>query len=198
MIQIDDAGWGSLVGGVLIGVYRDTDRAFRFDEVAPLFFQGDRYLNKDYLQEAGTIALRLLMELGVPRSEEIFLCTGYCLDGVYSKLLEHGYCVSRGKITGPLQDKIEHTLRTVLECKYSFKVTYEELTSLEKKGLFWWKQIHWLKDGNIDRHGFNNQKSVSCKTGWSTWPAWSKLPYSMAGNEAKRLKTKAHWNRRYG
>ena len=51
MIQIDDAGWGSLVGGVVVGVYRTTTGEFTHGVVAPRFFQGAAFAGKEYLDQ---------------------------------------------------------------------------------------------------------------------------------------------------
>jgi hypothetical protein len=196
MIQIDDAGWGSMIGGVIIGIYREETGEFRFEEVLVEYFQGQKYHDKEYLFNAGYIALKLLNELRVTHIEPIKMCTGYCLDGIEEYLAAADYKFTRGKITGPLQDKIEHALRTVLACKYDFKVTYDELTKPEKKGLFWWKQIAWLKDGNVNARKPNPLKAAQCKTGWSTFNTWATYPYADAKILASRLKNQIKSSKR--
>lgn len=188
MISLDDAGWGSLIGGVLIGVYREKTQEFRFEEVQVKYFQGAAFSNKEYLDAAGLIATGLLANLKVTKQEPIKICTGYCLDGIAEVLSQEGFNSTRDKIIGPLQEKIESALRTVLECKYGFKVSYEELTDPSKKGLFWYKQIQWLKDGNVNRQDCNPTKKSLCKTGWATFNAWANLPYQEAKVKAKQIK----------
>ena len=189
MIYCDDCLWGSLIAGVIIGIYREETGEFRFEEIPVANFQGKAFSSKEYLIAAGEIAVTLLEELKVPKTEPIKICTGYCLDGIAERLSVEEYNFTRGKITGPLQDKIEHAGRTLLECKYGFKVTYEELTAIEKKGLLWWKQIAWLKDGNVDARKPNPLKVSQCKTGWSTFNTWATYPYADAKILAARLKT---------
>ena len=41
MLQIDDAGWGCLVGGVTVGCYRVETAEFVAGTVAPAYFQDD-------------------------------------------------------------------------------------------------------------------------------------------------------------
>ncbi len=55
-VQIDDAGWGSLIGGVVVGVYRTSTGEFAHEVIAPRFFQGTAFADKEYLAEAARLA----------------------------------------------------------------------------------------------------------------------------------------------
>jgi hypothetical protein len=187
MIKIDDAGWGSLIGGVIYGAIREETGEFVFEEVPPEFFQGEAYKQKLYLIEAGAIAGKLLDRLGAPKDEPILICTGHCLDGIARWLQADEFNFKRGKIEGALQLKIETALMHNLEFKYGFKIDYETLTDISKKGLFWWKNIQWLKNGNVNGKA-DPKKFKHCKTGWATFNIWSKYPYSEAKERAKQFK----------
>ena len=80
-IQIDDAGWGCLLGGTLIGAYHVETQVFRFAEIPVKQFQGAAFARKDYLTGAVTVAQGLFEALGVERDEPIQMCRGYVLDG---------------------------------------------------------------------------------------------------------------------
>jgi len=191
--QLDDAGWGCLIGGMLVGVYRAEDEQFDCGLVEPAFFQGDQYERKMYLAEAGRQAGLVFARLGIDRSEPVMVCTGHALDGVCEWLGTSGYTWQRGKITGPLQELVERALQDYL-CNLGFQVPYEMLTEPGQKGLFWWHQIKWLKGGNPNRAGHSPERARQCKTGWWSFRYWSAHPYQ----EAKRLVSQARAERRAG
>jgi len=198
MILLDDAGWGCLIGGVLIGAYRKETCEYLSMEVPVESFQKGSFKEKKYLAAAGAIAIQLLEKLNVSKSEPIMICTGYCLDGIAEELSNREYNFTRGKITGPLQFKIEKELRTTLLDKYNFKVSYDVLTELNKKGLFWWNQISWLKNGDVEKKGADKSRIPLCKTGWATFDVWAKYPYSEAKELASHLKDSLkHARRRF-
>ena len=104
MIQIDDAGWGSLVGGVLIAATRTETGEFACGEIPVAFFQSEAFARKAYLEESRDVARRVLEQLHVGKDEPIEICTGYVLEGVRSMLDADGYSSWRtGKIAGALQ-----------------------------------------------------------------------------------------------
>ena len=200
MIQIDDAGWGCVVGGVLIGVYRDGTDEFTYGLVAPRFFQGQAFAAKAYMAEGGVQVAVCFDHLQVRADEEILCCTGYVLDGVCEWLAEHGYIVKRGKITGRLQDRIEGALQEYL-AGLGFVVDYATLTAPDKKGLFWWKQVAWLKGGNVNATRSVPDRIELCKTGWDSFDTWANNPYDKAkakGKAAKAKRSRGRWARRRG
>ncbi len=77
MIQIDDAGWGSFVGGVLIGAYRTETREFACNEILVTFILGEAFARKAYLEVSRDVARRVLEQLRVGKDEPIEICTGY-------------------------------------------------------------------------------------------------------------------------
>jgi len=187
-IQIDDAGWGCLIGGVLIGAYRTETRQFTYGVVAPQFFQGERWDTKAYQAEGGAQIAACFEHLAVKPDEPIVVCTGYVLDGVCQWLAANGYKFQRGKITGPLQDQIEATLRDYLAAGFGFLTDCDLLTDPAKKGLFWWKQVQWLKGGNVNAAQPVPEREAGCKTGWATYRIWATNPYDKAKKLAKQFK----------
>jgi hypothetical protein len=196
-VQIDDAGWGCVVGGVLIGAYRVETQEFTRGLVEPSFFQGDAFGLKDYQGEGGVQIDDCFGRLHVLPGEDILCCTGYVLDGVCEWMAAHGYEFKRGKITGPLQDRIEHELLDYLT-GLGFPVDYETLTTPYKKGLFWWKQVQWLKGGNINSTRAIPERIALCKTGWETFNFWANYPYQEAKRAAAQFKARrrrSRWSR---
>jgi hypothetical protein len=110
-IQMDDAGYGSLLGPTFIGAYRQETGEFVYDAVALDFFRGPIFQEGAYLREATRVARILLARLQSPPSEPVHLCTGNIFDDVANGI-EHP--IERLKIEGPLQDAIEHVQQRYL------------------------------------------------------------------------------------
>jgi len=82
MIQIDDAGWGCLVGGVLLGIYSKETGEYAYREIPINIFHHGNFTAKAYLKIAYQLTPDLLDALKVPPDEPT---------------------------TGPLQEKIKAT-----------------------------------------------------------------------------------------
>ena len=155
MLQIDDAGWGALVGGVTVGCYRVETAEFVAGTVAPTFFQDDdpdeagRFWRKDYLTAAARVVDVCLAQLKATPVEPVAICSGYVLDGVRARLTAQGYRWQIARITGPLQELVERAYQGHL-AELGFYVSYDLLTDHNQAGLFWWKQVAWLKAGNAE------------------------------------------------
>ena len=184
MVKIDDAGWGCLVGGVLLGIYREETSEFAYRQIPVEVFQGPSFATREYCVAAYRITPDLLTAINVSKSEPIFVCTGEVLSGVRRYLADHGYNWRAGKITGGLQEKIETTLLQNLK-RLEIKVDYETLT--EKQGLLFWHCVRWLKGGNLNGKALPERAKL-CKTGWKTFRLWADLPYNEARKASKRIK----------
>lgn len=186
MIQLDDSGWGSLVGGVIIGACRvespRTQHAFR--EVPVSYFQGEAFKKKLYLGVAADLALELMEELHVDKKELVQVCTGYVLEAVRMKLAAERYEVVAAKIGEPLQTLIEQEL---LDRVTALGVQTDLETITTKQGLYFWQCLNWLKGADM-KAGALPQREKHCKTGWDSFRVWADLPYERAKTEAKRLK----------
>ena len=193
MIQLDDAGWGSLVGGVIIGACHVesamTQHAFR--EIPVAFFQAETYGQKLYLPQAATLALELMEELNVELAEPIHLCTGYVLQQVGPRLVEAGYQVTHTRIGEPLQTLIEQEL---LDRVLAIGVDTDLETLTEKQGLYFWQCVNWLKGGDMKATALP-QREKHCKSGWDTYRIWADYPYNRAKVLAKRHKAEKRRSR---
>lgn len=195
-ILIDDAGWGSLAGGVLFGACREespeTHHAFR--EISVSAFQGDAYERKTYLELAVVATQSILKELAVLKDEQIHICTGYVLQSVRGQLVAEGYTVIPAKIGDPLQTMIEtEFLNRIL----ALGVDTDFETMTRKQGLYFWQCMYWLKGGDMESDTVLPNRARHCKTGWPTYPIWSSHPYADAKVLAKRFKdTRKLRNRR--
>ncbi len=184
MVKIDDAGWGCLVGGVLLGIYREETGEFDYREIPVEVFQGRSFACRQYCDAAYRLTSELLRSINVTHEEPIMVCTGEVLAGVRRYLSDHGYNWLRGKITGGLQERIERTLQEKLK-EVGIKVDYRTLT--EKQGLLFWHCVKWLKGGNLDGKGLPERERL-CKTGWKTFRVWADLPYSEAKEKSRKIR----------
>jgi hypothetical protein len=178
-IQIDDSGWGSLIGGVAIGVYRTSTGEFAHEVVAPRFFQGAAFEGKEYLAEAARLAGMCFERLRVQPTERVEICTGYVLNGVRDWLTEAGFAWQPARIQGALQDMVERAFGEHLAL-LGFHADYRLLTNPQRKGLLWWRQIAWLKGGNADARAPIPERAAVCKTGWASFDIWATHPYHKA------------------
>lgn len=106
VIQIDDAGFGSAVCGVMVGIY-DGEKIWT-DTVDVKFFQGEAYERKEYLKEYTKKGLDLFNSLGLSsKTHRIEICSGFINSMLKDKLRELGYSVTITDIKGPLQDNLE-------------------------------------------------------------------------------------------
>lgn len=184
MIQIDDAGWGSLLLGCGIGGYRVETGEFVYREVPVELFQENNFASEKYQDGAVQAAQEVLKEIRHTHGEPIEICTGYVLESIRHYLASNGYSWKSGKIIGPLQEKIENRfLKSLTEI--GFHIDYEMLT--QKQGLFFYKALKWLKGENINGTVLPDRKRFA-KTGWPTYHIWAAMPYEEAKVKAKKLK----------
>ncbi|MCD6444690.1 hypothetical protein J7L70_06790 [Candidatus Bathyarchaeota archaeon] len=153
-VEVDDAGWGDLVGGCVIVARRVETGEHYVGEIPVEFFQGELFRRKKYLDEAAKIVEDAMRSLGVSREEEVRICTGYVLSKARKRLSERGYNVKPTKITGETQRLAEQTF----------------LKSLRKLGLILDEEkpkrrfrslLEWVSEDPA------REKYV--KTGWRSW-----------------------------
>jgi hypothetical protein len=163
VIEVDDSGWGDLIGGVVIVMRRvETNEKFA-DEIPLELFQGEEFKYQTYLRYATQIILEGLDELEVPKSEPIHICTGYIFKSAKEILEDLGYSVKEVKIIGETQEQAEE----------------EFLKSLEKRGIgvaenlrnirSFPKFLQWVQE-NLEYR----EKYV--KTGWEKWKELRETP----------------------
>ena len=110
-IQIDDAGYGSLVGPTFVGAYRKETQEFVYGEVGLEFFQGPIFREGEYVRQASRVIRDLLERLDSRDSEMLEICTGNIFDDVENSI---AHPVRRIKIEGPLQRAIESVFEDYL------------------------------------------------------------------------------------
>ena len=99
-IYIDDAGYGDLLHGAVIGAYRPETDEFVYDMVHVKYFQSPRFTKKGYQTEAGKIAVKLVQRLKPKEKETIELCRGDINDKAAESLAKK-YGEERNKRISP-------------------------------------------------------------------------------------------------
>jgi hypothetical protein len=142
-IEIDDAGTGDILFGVVIGTYRPKTDHFIYDMIDVRYFQEPVYGKKRHLNEARRIALRLVERLGLGEEEKILICTGDILNEAAEALLEQygEERIERGKIEGRAQFLVEKAYTNELR-----NIGYEPREDrTEKWGKNFWHMYNWVK-----------------------------------------------------
>lgn len=154
-IEIDDAGWGDLILGVVIGALKLPDRRFMDRRIPVSSFQPPKFETKQYLDNAVKIADEIV-EVMRPDAETCFkVCSGFILSRVREHLAEKGFHVEKVEVTGELQELVE---RSFVQWCREVGVPVE---SLQPKMRFW-TFLNWVKENPVER-----EKLV--KTGWKSW-----------------------------
>ena len=156
VIEVDDSGWGDLIGGTVIVMRRvETDEHYT-DEIPPELFKEPEFKYKTYLRYATQIILEGLDALQVPKSEAIHICTGYIFEHAEDTLRELGYKVTEVKIEGKTQDLAE---RTFIESLVKQGIgSFSEIASNRSFNGF----LEWVKEDLPEREQY-------VKTGWKNW-----------------------------
>jgi hypothetical protein len=156
VIEVDDSGWGDLIGGVVIVLRRLETNEHYIGEIPPELFKSKEFKYKTYLRYATQIILNGFNELNVPTAEPIHICTGYIFEHAKDTLRELGYDILDVKIQGRTQGLAEKAfIESLIELGVG---TYIEIASMRSfKGF-----LKWVKSDLSNRERF-------VKTGWKNW-----------------------------
>jgi len=196
MICIDHAGWGMLIGGLVIGVYDSESGRFEHGVIPPECFQDQAFEQEAYQQEAARLIAEIFWRLQVGNDTPIQCGAGYVLNQAEETLRESGYTVQRTKVIDPLKYLLSIELQMYLR-QLGFEIDRETLTNHAEYGRTrWWLQVKWLKGGNPERSGYVLPRAEFCKTGRTTWSIWAKQPYSVATQLAAQHREQRRERRR--
>ena len=90
VIEVDDSGWGDLLGGVIIVMSRKETNQVYVEEIPLELFQGQEFKYKAYLRYALVIVIKGISHLEIQKEEPIHICTGYIFTKVREGLEEQG------------------------------------------------------------------------------------------------------------
>ncbi|KRQ86631.1 hypothetical protein ABG79_01614 [Caloramator mitchellensis] len=158
MIQIDDAGSGSLVGGTIIGALRVETMEF-FNYLIPVkYFKSPYFKQKEYESYTVKLIEKAIKDLNITKYEEIQICRGYLFNKAIKYLTDKGYNATSTKISEPLQSLIEDTFK-----KYVIDIGIpEDYINFTKYPFHFHKMLRWVLADPKDRIKY-------CKTGWDSW-----------------------------
>jgi hypothetical protein len=165
LIQIDDAGSGSLIGGTCIGLYYDKKNVFKFDFIPLEFYTPENFKKKLYQQHVINIVLNFFEQFSISGDESIEICQGYIFDALRDYFRQNNYIWKNVKIQGTLQEKVERAF-----ADYSVSLGLPRNYVLYTKYPFHFhKLLRWVYAD------YENRKQL-CKTGWKSWKKYGNLP----------------------
>lgn len=169
MIQIDDAGSGSLVGGTCIGVMRVETNEYYYDIIPLKYYSEENFKKKLYLEKASNIAKKFLQKLDVKKDEKILVCRGYMFDILRKWLDTEGYNWENTKILNPLQYKIEKSFE-----EYALSLGLpQRFLRYTKYPFHFHRLLRWVYADYDSRYKL-------CKTGWNSWKKYGNLNIFMS------------------
>ena len=176
MLEIDDAGWGDMLDGVVLGCLRVETGVFLSRVIDVKFFKSPIFSEKQYLDEALRLTREMLEELHADKSEEIRVCTAAVLEKVRETLSKEGYKITPAKIVGELQVKVEGAFIGRLERLGLSKGSVPFEPGKER----FYVQLRW-----IHKDLANREKYV--KTAYKSWRRWRKWQPRVKRHEAREM-----------
>lgn len=160
VIQIDDAGIGFPLLGVMVGV--SDGESIWTETVDASYFQGELYQRKLYLKEYTKKGITILSKKAKakPNTHRIEICSGFINTKLKNKLRDSGYDVRIVEIKGLLQDKLEQLFKDHVKDTLGHDLAYDP------------KEMH-PKDiqasfNRVVNWGLKNAPE-KLKTGWKTF-----------------------------
>ena len=154
-ILLDDAGWGDLILGVVIGALKTPNRRYMERRIPVSSFQPPYFENKKYLDDAVRIVDEII-EVMRPDVETRFkVCSGYVLSSIRRHLKDRGFKVEEVEIIGELQEMVE---RSYVRWCIEVGVPTERLKDERR----FWTLLEWVAERPKLREAL-------VKTGWKSW-----------------------------
>lgn len=169
MIQIDDAGSGSLVGGTCIGLYWAEHNLFECGFVPLDCYTPVNFKKKVYQEYVINIISRFFKEMSIPKDEPVELCQGYIFDALREYFSSKKRKWKSVKIEGVLQEKVEKAF-----ADYSVSLGLpESYISYTKYPFHFHKLLRWV-------YADYDHRKYLCKTGWKSWQEYGNLPIQIS------------------
>lgn len=164
MIQIDDAGSGSLVGGTCIGIIRIETGEYFYDIIPLEFYQPDTFKSKAYQDFVIQIVQNAFEKMNIRKEEPVKVCRGYMFDKLKKWLKTNSYTWESTKIDDPLQSLVEKTFEDYT-ISLGLLPRYIHYT---KYPFHFHRLLKWVFAD------FDNRKQL-CKTGWDSWQKYGNI-----------------------
>lgn len=155
-IQIDDAGVGDLLHGVVVGAHRKETSEFHYDLIPVTYFQEPNFKQKLYLKKATELTLTLLNQMRIQEKENVEICTSFLFDETRPALVEQlgKDRVRATAITGEAQDRVEGAYLDEIR-----NLGYEPISERdEKRAKSFFHMLRWIKK--------DSSRLKYAKTGW--------------------------------
>lgn len=143
-VQIDDAGVGDLLYGVVVGAHRKETGEFHYDVIPVKYFQNPLFKRKMYQKKATEMALTLLHGMKLQDGEEIEICSSFLFDEARPELVRRfgEERVKIAAIVGETQNKIEGAYLDELR-----NLGYEPIVERdEKRARSFFHMLRWVKN----------------------------------------------------
>ena len=158
MLQIDDAGSGSFVGGTCIGIYRPETNEYYFDIIPVELYNRENFKKKLYLDEVVKIAVTAFHNFSPAKCEAIEICRGYMFERLKGWLDDNGYSWYCTQITGRIQEVVEKNFELYTE-RLGLPWQYIKYT---KYPFHFHKLLRWV-------YADYDNRIHLCKVGWQSW-----------------------------
>ncbi|MBS4539951.1 hypothetical protein GOQ27_15855 [Clostridium sp. D2Q-11] len=175
MIQIDDAGSGSLIGGTIIGAMRCDTKEYYYKIIPLELYNFENFKQKKYLDYVVDITVDLFNSLNVSKEEKILVCRGYMFDNLRKWLKDNNYNFTSTKIYDPLQNIIEKSFED-----YTLSLGFpKEIISYTKYPFHFHRILKWVYSD------YDKRKKL-CKVGWKSWQKYKNLNLEITYEEIKK------------
>jgi hypothetical protein len=168
LVQVDDSGIGSPVGGAAIGAFEMGSGIFRHKLIGVEYFQDGAYKPKEYLVRVVDIINELFEEMNIsPETHRVEICSGHIFDNARIWLDDMEYIWRSVKIENPLQFEIENAFSDYL---VSIGVP-EKIRQVEVGRDQFMYLFNWVKNDP-------DKRVMYCKTNGQKWKTkWSQRLY---------------------
>lgn len=142
-LQVDDAGVGDLLNGVVVGGYRPETGEFSYDMIGVEFFQPPKFGRKAYLGKASEVVMKVVRKMKPLENESILVCSSFIFERAVQDLRErYGQeNVSVSKITDEAQRLVETAYLDELR-----NLGYEPVVDREeKRAKSYFHMLRWVK-----------------------------------------------------
>jgi hypothetical protein len=160
LLQVDDAGWGFPLCGVMVGVADGTEMMTAVVDVR--WFKKATFETKQYLQEYSRLAREIMHEhfSAHPGTHRVEICTGYVNSVLRDDLRKDGYDVRVANVGGFLQDRLEKSFKEYVHTALGADLAYDPKAMPDKAALAR-KYVAVLEWGKKNRPGM-------LKDGWGS------------------------------
>ena len=158
MLQIDDAGSGSFVGGTCIGIYRPETNEYYFDIIPVDLYNKKNFKKKLYLDAVVDIVQSAINNLKPWQGETFEICRGYMFEKLKEWLRQKGYTWYCTQITGRVQEVVERNFELYAE---SLGLPWQYI-KYTRYPFHFHKLLRWVYAD------FENRINL-CKVGWANW-----------------------------